>query len=273
MAWLKLTNKSLYLMEKDRYRKKIDLREHNGTPALDIPLEWFKEDVSLPRVVSISNDGEPLPMPQPKFSGNDLASRILRYMQEKNYKIFEGAREYNIVYVEGMHTNGTLNNDEFNQFNDIRLVIEILGGKPKIVGGPWEATTEPGDYYTDNPFIPEKGAARIEFGQYTAWQIDIHNNDHKALVQSKGEISVCRDLNKDGARTNDIVDTGNFWINQHHGYNNPKDNVGRASAGCLVGRTVSEHEAFMRLIEQDRRYQESRDFVFTTTVIPGNALS
>lgn len=272
MAWLKLTNQSLYLMEKDKYRKKIDLREHNGTPVLDIPLEWFKEDASLPKVVAISNDGEPLPVPLPKFSGNDLASRILRYMEEKGYKIFEGDREYNIVYVEGMNANGTLNDDEFNQFNDIRLVIEIIDGKPTIVGGPWEATTEPGDHYTYNP-MNSKGAARIEFGQYTAWQVDVHNNDHRALVQSKGEVSVCRDLNKDSFRTNDAIDTGNFWINQHHGYDNPKHHVGSASAGCLVGRSISEHKDFMRLIEQDRRYRDSQDFVFTTTVIPGDKLS
>ena len=271
MAWLQLTQKGLYLMEGNGYSKKVDLRDHNGKPAFDIPFAWFKEDKTLPRVVSISNDGEPSPLPQPKFSGNDLASRILRYMDDKGYEIFEGARTYNIVYVEGMNTNGVPNKDEFNKFNDIRLVIEIVEGQPKIVGGPWEATTEPGDVYTDQPFRPE-GAARIQFGQYQAWHVGTHI-DHEGLIQTAGEISVCRDLNKDGARTNDKVYTGRFEINQHHGYDSSRDYVGTASAGCLVGRSVKEHKGFMRLIKQDRRYIASPDFAFTTTIIPGNKLN
>ena len=271
MAWLKLTQKSLYLMEKDLYRKKIDLRDHNGTPVLDIPLEWFKEDKTLPRVVSISNDGEPSPMPQPKFSGNDLASRILRYMTKKNYSIFEGPKKYNIIYVEGMSTNGVLNKDERNQFNDIRLVIEIVEGNPKIVGGPWEATTEPGDRHTYTP-VNDKGAARIKFGQYAAWQVDMHAVGHEALVQT-GKLSVHRDANQDGFRTNDAIDTGSlFGINQHHGFDYPKNDIKDASAGCLVGRSIEEHKTFMRLIKQDCRYQDARDFTFTTTIIPGDEL-
>ena len=274
MAWLKLTQKSLYLMEGNQYRKKVDLREYKGNQALDIPLEWFKEDSDLPTVVSIashSNEAEPAAIPPSKFSGNDLASRILRYMDNKGYQIFEGPKEYNIIYVEGLNVDGSPNNDESNRFNDIRLVIEIVDNQPRIVGGPWEATTEPGDHYTDNPVNP-KGAARVQFGQYKAWQVDTHNGHHKALVQSGGEISVCRDFDRDRIRTHDAIDTGMFWINQHHGYDYTKDNIRDASAGCLVGRSSREHEAFMHLIEQDRRYQNDRKFVFTTTIIPGDEL-
>ena len=85
-------------------------------------------------------------------------------MEIKGYEIFQGANQYNIVYVEGMNSDGSLNQDIPNQFNDLRLVIEILEGKPKIVGGPWEATSEPGKKYTVNP-LNKKGAARIKFGQ------------------------------------------------------------------------------------------------------------
>ena len=67
------------------------------------------------------------------------------------YEIFQGSGQYNIVYVEGMYPDGSVNQDLPNQFNDIRLVIEILNGKPKIVGGPWEATSEPGKKYTIRP--------------------------------------------------------------------------------------------------------------------------
>jgi peptidoglycan hydrolase-like protein with peptidoglycan-binding domain len=96
--------------------------------------------------------------------GNDIASRIIKYMQSKEYQIFTIPREYNIVYVEGIDGDWTLNRDTPNEFNDQRIVIEIVDGVPKIVNN-WQATTEPGRYYTYNPMNP-KGAARIQFGQY-----------------------------------------------------------------------------------------------------------
>ncbi|HEY9613997.1 MAG TPA: peptidoglycan-binding domain-containing protein [Allocoleopsis sp.] len=47
----------------------------------------------------IETKPEELPTPPLKL-GNDLASRIVKYMQLKKYEIFQGIREYNIVYVE-----------------------------------------------------------------------------------------------------------------------------------------------------------------------------
>ena len=276
MAWLKLTDKSLYLMEGNQYLKKQDLRAHREGRALDIPFDWFQGD-ALPMVVSIANGAEviePMPHPAPdpvRLAGKDLASRILQYMDGKGYKIFEGPQEYNIVYVEGMNRDGSLNSDTLNVFNDIRLVIEVVNGQPKLVGGPWVATTEPSKLYTNRP-VNKKGAARIAFNQYAAWQVGSHNGQHEALVQTGGKVTVCRDFNKDGYRTGDQLDSGFHGINQHHGYNNSKENIGTASAGCLVGRSIKEHEAFMRLIKQDCRYQKDRTFIFTTTVIPGDDL-
>ena len=41
MSWLKLTEKSLYLIEGGEYLKKVDLRDYNGERALDIPFDCF----------------------------------------------------------------------------------------------------------------------------------------------------------------------------------------------------------------------------------------
>jgi peptidoglycan hydrolase-like protein with peptidoglycan-binding domain len=149
--------------------------------------------------------------------GNDFASRIIKYMQAKGYQIFTGTREYNIVYVEGVELDGKLNRDQANYFNDRRLVVQILEGKPKIIGN-WDGTTEPGYYYTYRPMNP-KGAARIKFGQYKAWRVGIHGTSdrHEALVQV-APVTVHRDFNKDLIRTGDRLDTGYFGINQHWGY-------------------------------------------------------
>jgi hypothetical protein len=64
-----------------------------------------------------------------------------------------------------------------------------------------------------------------------------------------------------------------FGINQHWGYDLPRQDIGEASAGCLVGRTREGHREFMRLIKQDPRYRASAGFLFSTTVIAGDDLA
>ncbi|MBW4479675.1 MAG: hypothetical protein KME54_23220 [Tolypothrix brevis GSE-NOS-MK-07-07A] len=201
----------------------------------------------------------------------DLATRIVDYMKAKNYAVFSGEKNYNIVYVEGMNEDGTLNDDAPNQFNDCRIIIEIVGNEPKIVNH-WQATTEPGAYYTYNP-MNEDGAARIKFGQYQAWKVGTHGNSepHEALIQVL-PVSIHRDFNKDFKRTGDRVDTGYYGINQHWGYDAPLTDIKNTSAGCLVGRRRQGHREFMKILKSDRRYQQSKDYIFYTTIIAGDDL-
>ncbi|MEO8893452.1 MAG: peptidoglycan-binding domain-containing protein, partial [Coleofasciculaceae cyanobacterium] len=116
--------------------------------------------------------------------GADLAGKICRYMINKDYWLPIGERRYSIVYVEGRYPDGTPNDDEPNEWNDSRFVIEVIGGQPQIVGA-WSGTTEPGDHYVYHPINPA-GAFRIKFGQYQAWQVGTHGNSepHEALVQT-----------------------------------------------------------------------------------------
>jgi hypothetical protein len=217
-----------------------------------------------------------VPRPNVNYSRNDLAARLIKYMAEMNYRISVGDRKYNIVYVEGMDTDGSLNNDAPNEFNDLRLVIEIPDSNLiPIIKGNWEATTEPGTWYTSNPMdrAIQYGAARIAFGQYKAWRVGTHwgggADPHEALVQDT-PISVYRDKNRDMIRKGDFLDTGNFDINQHWGYNYPRTDIGMAGAGCLVGRSTEGHKDFMALIKQDKRYQRNNAYLFLTTIIPGD---
>jgi peptidoglycan hydrolase-like protein with peptidoglycan-binding domain len=218
----------------------------------------------------IETKPEDIPEPPLKLS-NSIASRIVKYLQAKDYQVFTGAKQYNIVYIEGMNEDWTLNSDTANQFNDRRIVIEILEGVPKIVNH-WQATTEPGKYYTYNPMNPG-GAARIKFGQYKSWAVGYHGNAdrHEALIQV-APITVHRDFNKDFQRTGDKLDTGLFQVNQHWGYDAPVNDIKNASAGCLVGRRRDGHREFMAIIKQDRRYVANNDYVFYTTIIPGDDL-
>ena len=70
-------------------------------------------------------------------------------MQSKDYYVATNSGEFNIVYVEGMNVDGSLNSDTPNHFNDVRMVIEVKSGRPEIVGR-WEATTEPGSMFSSN---------------------------------------------------------------------------------------------------------------------------
>lgn len=209
-----------------------------------------------------------------KSQTGDMASRIYNYMVKKGYVVSTGRKEYDIVYIEGINPDFTLNNDAPNEFNDLRLVLELQEGKPAIVG-KWEGTTEPGRVFTANPYLPKKGAARIAFNQYRAWKVDKHGKGksaHLALVQTGGTVTVHRDFNKDFKRMKDNLDTGFFGINQHWGYNFPKNDIKTASAGCLVGRTTAGHQQFMEFVKQDKRYKANKNYVFYTTVIAGDEL-
>lgn len=200
-----------------------------------------------------------------------LAQLIVDYMAYKNYFVDRSPLHFNIIYIEGMNRDGSLNNDAPNIFNDLRLVIEFIGGRPSIIDS-WEATTEPGFFYTKNPMNP-KGAARIGFGQYQAWMVGTHGRSepHEALIQVY-PVRVHRDLNKDMVRTGDRIDIGLFGINQHHGYDLPVFDINKASAGCLVGRSRAGHREFMGIIKSDRRYRNDKDYIFRTTIIPGDDL-
>jgi putative chitinase len=203
----------------------------------------------------------PGPAPTPILS--DLAHLVIAAMERKGYQVDRGPGEVNIVYVEGMNTDGTPNADEANKWNDLRLLIRFDDGRPKIIGR-WAATTEPGRYYTDHPLSP-LGAARIEFGQYKAWQVGMHHGNQEALRQDAAEVTVCRDLNKDGLRQSDKRESGFFCINQHWGYDLAE--VDNASAGCLVGQSKDGHRQFMELVKSDPRYRANRKHTFATAIL------
>jgi hypothetical protein len=202
--------------------------------------------------------------------GDDLAGRIVRAMFVRGDFIARHPDCLNIVYVEGMDVDGTPNANAPNAFNDLRCLIRIVDGVP-VMAGAWEGTTEPSRRWTREP-MNAKGAARIAFGQHKAWGIGLHH-DHEALVQV-ADVTVFRDANKDYRRDGDAPDKGLFGINQHCGYDLPRNDLGNSSAGCLVGRTWAGHRAFMRLVKTDARHLAGNgSYRFLTTVLPASAIA
>ncbi|MBP2461178.1 MULTISPECIES: peptidoglycan-binding protein [unclassified Rhizobium] len=199
--------------------------------------------------------------------------RVVDYMISNKYWICLYPECKNIVYLEGTCPDGTLNANVPNAFNDLRLVFWIDSGG-NLQFKFWEATTEPGRFWTMNP-MDDKGAARIAFGQYKAWRVGTHRagtpSAHEALVQVE-PLRVYRDLNKDYLRAGDKVYEGLFGINQHWGYDGDRLDLGKSSAGCLVGRSTESHREFMSLLKADPRYVASNGYRFMTAIMDGRVV-
>jgi hypothetical protein len=211
--------------------------------------------------------------------GGDFASRMVRYMQLKGMFVAKLPNYLNIVYVEGADANGRPNADTFNVFNDRRTVFHIDGAGRPVLDLNVLATTEPGKFFTDHPLNPD-GAARIAFGQYKAWHVGQHHPElspprrHEALVQA-GNVSIFRDKNKDGIRPGDRQFTVGpaAGVNQHSGLDQSPSNIGKISAGCLVGQASAEHRAFMTLVKKDPRFAANHGYVYMTAVLAGDDLA
>lgn len=211
---------------------------------------------------------------------NDLAKAVVEYMRQQKYVVDTLPGQQNIVYIEGMGLDGQPNDDRLDGWNDLRLVITHLdNGLPQLKMAH-VATTEPGRSATFSAAAARRGGvARIAFGQYRAWQMSYHHQarngkNHPALVQ-RAPLPVHRDKNRDGIRTRDNIHLGMFGINQHStrpGYRG--DRVGDFSEGCLVGWLWEQHmDEFIPLLRQEPRFILNPEYLFTTTIIAGDALA
>lgn len=191
-------------------------------------------------------------------------------MAAQGYSIFRERGHINIVYLEGVNIDGTLNRDTLDAWNDIRLAFSFVDNKPVLLHKAM-ATTEPGRSATFSQKSKDLGGvARIKFGQHTAWKRGTHKGQ-PALVQC-APIIVFRDKNLDGLRTGDPISfaTG---INQHStrlGWNGSR--IGNWSEGCLVGRDYVQHLRFIDICGSDPRFKADKNFVFSSTIIPGDLL-
>ena len=183
-------------------------------------------------------------------------------MSKKGYTFFDGDKELNINIIGVRRDNaGT------NTFDDFIVVIYKNANLKDIIK-VYPATTDPGQYWLENPMNPRgtavlaratpnhpgcphcpRGTAVLVPGQYRGtWKLGKHQNNYEALVQRK-TVKVWRDNTKDSTIDYDSfsnINEGFFGINIHR--SNPYDKsyvVNRWSAGCQVFQSVHDFDEFM----------------------------
>ncbi|MEM6404786.1 MAG: hypothetical protein AAF757_31940 [Cyanobacteria bacterium P01_D01_bin.116] len=227
--------------------------------------QWFETKLQLNRIASISFSTT---LNQPK-EADKIAAALVNYARSQNWEVRTGERRYNIFYVQGMFPSGVRNDNIPNQFNDSRFLVEV-NPTPRLVGA-WEASIEPGNYYTKKP-MNASGAAQIQVpGHYKAWRIGKHKGREIALVQV-APVHIIRDFNRNSkVDKEDKKEYSIIGANQHSG--SDQKFVDNASAGCPVGRTRKGHQEFMSYLYKDIDYQANNHFIFSTAFIKAKDLT
>lgn len=99
------------------------------------------------------------------------------------------------------------------------------------------ATTDPGRYYTENPYSGTSGAAHLCLGQYLeTYQVGNHMG-RQALCQWNKPVKIWRDKNKNykfDKGIDELNETSWAGINIHYPGKNAEDEIEYSSAGCQV---------------------------------------
>ena len=168
----------------------------------------------------------------------------------KGYKWFEnGDYNLNIVGVRNSNTNQEIT----NKFDDKVTVSYSVNGELKYE--EWDATTDPGIYYSENLLNPD-GVAILKPNQYrSTYQIGLHQGNYEALTQ-RLPVEVYRDDNRDDNYNLDeySLQEGMFGINIHRAgtFVNGSTQIDKWSAGCQVLSKESDFNLLMELAENAR---------------------
>jgi hypothetical protein len=212
-------------------------------------------------------DSQPPPKPTPPLedpSLHDLGTMIKQAMLRMNYPWSTGQNEQNVVSIEGMDPDGKPNKNRPNAWEDIKCILDGMG---KIVGGPWEATTAPGKFWTTHRMDP-RGAFIIALGPQSIWTPGQYHDLEVWRQAEDSKILGFRDNAEDFTRHGNPNYYGNIGVHHHGGYNYPHDDINNAAAGCQVIRLKIKQVEFMTISKKDNRFiQGGTKFRLTATVL------
>lgn len=188
-----------------------------------------------------------------------MLSKSLQILRSKRYKVYTQPYRLNIVGYRSRFIGSNRFDDEIHVF--------YSNEKGKWVYHMFKATTDPGQYWLDNPMHPQ-GTAFLKKGQYKdTYSIGLHRGVYNALIQTK-PVTVIRNYERRGLFKwfeSGFQDTGQFGINIHRarkqGTTKTIDNF---SAGCLVFANAIDFDRFLKISEEhQKRYGNS----FTVTLV------
>lgn len=188
-----------------------------------------------------------------------MLSKTRQILRSKNYRLFERSYELNIVAYRSKLIRSNRFDDEIHVFYKNSLGQWIYHVFP--------ATTDPGQYWLDNPMHPQ-GTAFLKKGQYVdGYAIGLHRGTYEALVQVR-DVTVIRNYNRTGIFNwfeSGRLDTGKFGINVHRAEETGSvKTIDHFSAGCLVFANASDYRFFMELAKIHREKHGNK---FTLTLI------
>ena len=162
---------------------------------------------------------------------------IENVFQKLNYEL----SDVNIIGIRSLM-------DVPDVFNDL-IILYI----PDLdVFNVFEATTDPGLYYMNNP-MNVKGTGILKSGQYKkCYKIGFHGSNkltiHSALVQVNN-VTVYRDINRDSKKDYLLTDTGLFGCNIHT----------TGSIFCGIPLKIGKWSASCQVVRDNRKFQT--DFI------------
>ena len=176
-------------------------------------------------------------------------------VKEKGYKWFDDTNnkgyDVNIVGVRNADTGDRVT----NRFDDCLTISYKKNGEWKFFC--FEATTDPGDDYMNDPIVKEKGCAILKPGQYPkSHKLRLHQGRYLALGQ-QNNVTVYRDRDKDGKYDFDesTADTGLYGINIHRATKHAGKTstyIDKWSAGCQVIASNDDWHCFLDTCQSAR---------------------
>ncbi|TSE06958.1 hypothetical protein [Aquimarina algiphila] len=188
-----------------------------------------------------------------------MLSKSLQILRNKGHKIYREPYKVNIVGYRSRFVRS-------NQFDD-EIHVFYTNDQGRWVYHIFKATTDPGQYWLENP-MHSQGTAFLKKGQYIdSHSIGLHRGVYKALVQ-RNEVSVIRDYERKGLFKwfeSGVQDTGKFGINIHRARKQGTTKViDDFSAGCLVFANAEDFKRFMNIAKEHQKRYGNR---FTVTLV------
>jgi len=188
-----------------------------------------------------------------------MLDKSLQILRSKGYKIYREPYRLNIVGYRSRFINSNHFDDEIHVF--------YTNNKGKWVYHMFKATTDPGQYWLDNPMHP-KGTAFLKKGQYVdAYSLGLHRGVYQALIQ-KQPVSVIRNYERKGLFKwfeTGIEQRGRFGINIHRARKQGTTKViDNFSAGCLVFANAKDFDRFIKITKE---HQKRHGNMFTLTIL------